>query len=530
MPLGGVFPGGAYGWGDLMNVLTGRDAAVQELQARTQDTKALAALRGVETQLAQQRLQEENISRQVFAKSLADGAIQQGDAASPDDTPIVSAQKDARRLQQQAQFYRKAAADMAQQGGSLEFAQKLTKDAYDAEQRSRQLLMEARLEQRDAAKQVGSIASGMIDPANVEAFQVGMRQLRAMDPNIDDRYPWDRDANNHPIAGPRSASVAKQLATSGTDAGKLLDDKIKMDQAKQMAALNEARTREANAKAREADAKAAKERSGLGSGKGGGAEGGVPGGVGSHTLRDPETQQIYVVNDRSGKAWEFDPDTGKYKSIPPNQVPAHAGPIGKTGAMGAREAVFTQRELVAGELAARDLGNIAKLPLTASTGIFGGRTQGPGLLDASKETLANAMTSQEVQLYKTMATGFQRTLAAIEAAGLMPSGQLTHQMEGVMFKEGDSQLTKISKLAQIRQIVDAGMEVIIANPRLSETEKTKAKEIRDKLAVAVPYTQEDVIKLYSSDDDQLTLRDVMPKKSGAGGKSASGTVSWGDLK
>ena len=254
-------------------------------------------------------------------------------------------------------------------------------------------------------------------------------------------------------------------------------------------------------------------------GRGGGAaagggqpEGGAPGGVGSQTLQDKDTGQKYVVNNRSGKAWKFNDETGKYESISPNAVPKTAAKMGSMGGMGARESVFTQRQMLAANEAARDLENVAKLPLSSSTGVFGGRRQGPSLMDATVEVMANKVTSQEVQLYNTMATGFQRSLATIEAAGLMPSGALTHQMDNVMLKEGDSNLTKLSKLAQTRQIVEAGLDVMLENPRVSEAEKAKAKEILKRMEKAVPFTQDDVIKLSTSTDKKLTLKDMMPKK------------------
>ncbi|MBF9666383.1 hypothetical protein IAI38_11655, partial [Streptococcus pseudopneumoniae] len=86
-----------------------------------------------------------------------------------------------------------------------------------------------------------------------------------------------------------------------------------------------------------------------------------------------------------------------------------------------------------------------------------------GILDATKEVLANKLTSQEVQSYNVMSTGFQRALASIEAAGLMPTGQLTHQMDAVIFKEGDTNFTKLQKLAQTRQIVEEGLETALSN-------------------------------------------------------------------
>jgi hypothetical protein len=242
--------------------------------------------------------------------------------------------------------------------------------------------------------------------------------------------------------------------------------------------------------------------------------GDVPGGAGSTMLQDRDTGAKYAVNTKTGKAFQAG-DDGSWTEVPINKVPANAMKVG-SGAAGqsGREAVFTQRVLTSANEAAKDLANVVNLPISASTGIFGGRKQGPGIFDATKEVLANKLTGQEAQSYNVMATGFQRSLATIEASGLMPSGSLTHQMDTVLAKEGDTVLTKLQKLAQTRQIVDAGLEVQEASPRVSATEKTKIQGIRDALAQAVPFTHSDLLKLQAEQErnPNITLTDILKSK------------------
>ena len=178
---------------------------------------------------------------------------------------------------------------------------------------------------------------------------------------------------------------------------------------------------------------------------------------------------------------------------------------------GGRESVYVQRMMMGANQASKDLANVVQLPLTATSGVFGGRKQGPGLFDAGKEVLANKATGQEAQAYNAMATGFQRSLAQIESAGLMPSGALTHQMDAVLFKEGDTNLTKMHKLAQTRQIVEAGMEVIEANPRVSPEEKAKVKTVLESIRKSVPFTHSDLIKLQVAQETNpnATLKSVL---------------------
>lgn len=201
--------------------------------------------------------------------------------------------------------------------------------------------------------------------------------------------------------------------------------------------------------------------------------------------------------------------------------------ISKIGTGGALRGMYADRIILSGNEASSDLANIVKLPTTVSRGVFGGREQGPSLIDAARESMTNKMTSQEVQMYNVMATGFQRSLAAIEAAGLRPPGSLTNQMDSVIFKEGDTDLTKLSKLAQIKQIVNAGLDVVKVDPATPADLKKKIEDIEVRVNQSVPYTQSDVIKLMAA-DGKATMRSVMPSDTsgGSGSSSQSNVRDW----
>lgn len=261
---------------------------------------------------------------------------------------------------------------------------------------------------------------------------------------------------------------------------------------------------------------------------GGAAPGMLPGSTGTHLMQDTDSGAKYAVNDKTGRAWKATPDKG-WQPVLMTDLPKNLQKFGAGGAtQSGREAIFTQRVIQSANQASKDLHNVVQLPMTASTGVFGGRKQGPGLLDATKEVLANKVTSQEVQAYNVMSTGFQRSLAAIESAGLMPSGSLTHQMDAVLFKEGDTNLTKLHKLAQTRQIVESGMETVVENPRVSEMEKNHAKSIVENLRKAVPFTHEDLIKLQAAQEinPNATLKDVVGKVGAPAGPAGANAKGW----
>ena len=157
-----------------------------------------------------------------------------------------------------------------------------------------------------------------------------------------------------------------------------------------------------------------------------------------------------------------------------------------------------QRVMLAANQVAKDAENIARMPLSADRGIFGGRKQEGSLLAAGKETLATEMTTQDVQSYNVKVAGIQRNLAAIEAAGLMPSGALTHQMDAVIAKSGDTNFTKMQKLAQIRQIAEAGLETLASNPRISAEQKDHMGKVLKSLTTAVPFSHEQLDSLSAA--------------------------------
>ena len=204
-----------------------------------------------------------------------------------------------------------------------------------------------------------------------------------------------------------------------------------------------------------------------------------------------------------------DPNALVYKKGGPAdpELKAHT-PIGN------RESVFINRVATSANETAKDLANIVRQPLTVDRGLFGGRVQAGSLFSAGAETLTNKMTSQDVQSYNVLASGIQRNLASIEAAGLSPSGSLTHQMDAMTFKDGDTNFTKLQKLAQIKQIAQAGLETTLSNPRLPKEQVAHFKDIIAQIDKAVPFNNGDLLDLQSQQqvNPEITINDILKSK------------------
>lgn len=216
-------------------------------------------------------------------------------------------------------------------------------------------------------------------------------------------------------------------------------------------------------------------------------------------VTDPESNttstHIAVTDKATGKTV----DTG-----------AIAAPKGTSGQAGGRESVLIQRVITGANEAVGDLKNIVDLPASSTSGLLGRDSSG-GVLTQTKNALANKLSTQDTQSYNTMIAGIQRNLAAIEASGLAPSGTLTHQMDAVVLQPGDTEQTKLRKTAQIRQIIENGLDPLMANPRVAPEQKKEIEKILAQAKKVVPYTQQDITKLTQSKSD-VTLGDIAKQR------------------
>lgn len=211
----------------------------------------------------------------------------------------------------------------------------------------------------------------------------------------------------------------------------------------------------------------------------------------------------------------------------PTQIPIKGGPKDPNApaALGSREATFLQRSITGAKLGLENIRNIMELPAGASTGVMGiGASPGHSVLQATRDTLRNSMSSDEVQDYNTMLAGLSRNLATIETSGLVPSGEFTNSFNAMTFREGDTEQAKLHKLAEMRQIIEFGMDVALNNPRVPEEQKTYLRDIIGDVQRVVPFTHRDVTSL--SKVPGSTLADLV-KRRGLGTPEPAGAVAPG---
>lgn len=201
-----------------------------------------------------------------------------------------------------------------------------------------------------------------------------------------------------------------------------------------------------------------------------------------------------------------------------------------TAAASGREAVFQGRVGSATLAAAQAIHNITRLPVGSSMGTLGyGRSPGESIFGSLKARLVNNMAPQQVKDYTTIMSGVNRNLASIESSGLAPPGSLTHAMDAVAIKAGDNGYDVLRKMAEMRQIVERGVDFMMASPRLPTGQRDKIQEALTKLQKDVPFTNDDVTDLEAAHTAgrDVSIQQLIRERGLANKGPAAGTVEDG---
>lgn len=233
--------------------------------------------------------------------------------------------------------------------------------------------------------------------------------------------------------------------------------------------------------------------------------------------------QLSIITRPTGEGmvqdFTFDSHTGERTPTGQPYSAANA----KDSGLGGRESIMFQRVANSANSAATALQNISELPIGASTGVMGlGASPGHSVMASVRGALLNRIAPQEVQDYNTMLAGVSRNLSTIETAGLAPNGSITSSMDSIQLREGDTEITKLRKLAEMRQIIEKGIEPNLANPKLPPEQKELVRNIIKQAQGAIPFTQHDITELQrrQQSNPDFTLQDLIKQKGLGGGDIA----------
>lgn len=168
----------------------------------------------------------------------------------------------------------------------------------------------------------------------------------------------------------------------------------------------------------------------------------------------------------------------------------------KQPVMGAREGIFFNRVVGGAKNAQQTIKNIVGLPVGASAGVFGiGSKPGDSMFTAGVDTLRNTVASQDVQTYNSMIAGLDANLAQIEGHGLAASDAFRGQYDRLALREGDTEFTRLRKLAEMAQTIQSGLDPYLRNPRIPVEQKQYIADVLAAVQETIPFTHEDIARL-----------------------------------
>lgn len=245
-------------------------------------------------------------------------------------------------------------------------------------------------------------------------------------------------------------------------------------------------------------------------------------GLNPKDLTEPKMVEIDGANgDRTQVLGQQDKRSGQWVSADEKHSPLEGVTL-PGGIGGVRSQVMMGRVLSSAHTVANELENMVALPGNASAGTLG-IPEGSGILGSLKANLVRTVQPQEVQSAQVSMAGLSRALAQMESAGLAPGGALVGQMDRLTLQAGDSELTRLQKLATMRQTAEGILDSMANQPAATAAQRKEIDGLKARLAKSVPFEPIDVITLARSNSPGETLGDIA-KKRGLGEKKQVGNA------
>jgi hypothetical protein len=149
--------------------------------------------------------------------------------------------------------------------------------------------------------------------------------------------------------------------------------------------------------------------------------------------------------------------------------------------------------------------NIVTLPFDVTTGTFQGRNPS-GVLYAPLGALTNKLTADEAQRYNVEIGNFGKSVARVISGGrVVPASVQKDYEDKYKVRDGDSRLTVMTKIANMRQDLERAIEVRIASSDTDPGLKPIYEESLRKIEEAIPFTVKDVNLMATQKDKKKTF-------------------------
>lgn len=181
-----------------------------------------------------------------------------------------------------------------------------------------------------------------------------------------------------------------------------------------------------------------------------------------------------------------------------------------------REGRYSETVAIAGNEVIGSLSNLVTMPLNVSTGIFGSASHTTSdIMSAPVSALKNQLTTSDVQRYKTEIGNVGRYYAKLLSGGLQqPESASREFQEQFAVREGDSESTRLTKLAQMRQTFERVAEVKLKSKATPEEQKELWHKWLGQVKELVPITVADINKIESSKDPKKLIKDILEESKG----------------
>lgn len=176
--------------------------------------------------------------------------------------------------------------------------------------------------------------------------------------------------------------------------------------------------------------------------------------------------------------------------------------------MSAVERRYFQTSINSATGAIAELGNVMNLKTGANAGVLGiGAHNGESALSTAALAARNAIAPEDVQLYNTRINNLSRMMATVENTGRMPPGTAVEAINQMQLQPGDTEATRLTKIAQGRQNLDAALNSWLHTAPLNADAKSYVYDLLSKLHTTIPFSVEDVDKWSQSKDPHKTIKD-----------------------
>jgi hypothetical protein len=206
------------------------------------------------------------------------------------------------------------------------------------------------------------------------------------------------------------------------------------------------------------------------------------------TYPDGTTKEMSLEPGKRPGEW-YDSATGAAVTFPEGTIP-----VPLSGSAGRQEATQINALIGSGNEAAADIKNLMELPISATTGLFAGvGRDARTTAEAWQRGFATMMTPEDAKDVRTSALGIQREMATIEAQG-RATGLVGLQKlnDDAIPMVNDSGEVIMRKYAQIRQVVERNIQMVLARTRLDPKQRELLEKNLQEIKEAVPFTVHDV--------------------------------------